>query len=179
MVPRGFHEALGSVLLSKSEPLNWTSLKNGGLKNGSGPAGTTWPGGDGMPNPVGDMTPDGTGESEPEGFVSANHRDGSLDDSASCAPDGSGDLRKRLAMPDTMMPGWRPRNGESSEIVPRIRCLKGLRDCGSTLGCVAQRRQHSGGWEGGRRRLTASTTSAASRPPMEWPTSITSVVSDS
>jgi hypothetical protein len=41
------------------------------------------------------------------------------------AGDGSSPERKRLEMPATTMPGWRPRNGQSMAMVPRMRCLKG------------------------------------------------------
>jgi hypothetical protein len=37
----------------------------------------------------------------------------------------SADGWNRLEMPATIMPGCRPRNGESMEMVPMIRCLKG------------------------------------------------------
>lgn len=36
---------------------------------------------------------------------------------------GASSLRNKLAMPVGMMPGWRPRNGVSMAIRPRIRCL--------------------------------------------------------
>src|SRR5690349_10772093 len=39
--------------------------------------------------------------------------------------DGLGAGRNRLAMPETTMPGWRPSNGASREMVPRIRWRKG------------------------------------------------------
>lgn len=32
----------------------------------------------------------------------------------------------RDAMPETTIPGCKPRKGESREIVPKMRCLKGL-----------------------------------------------------
>lgn len=44
----------------------------------------------------------------------------------SCSlPGGSGALRNRLVMPDTTMPGCRPKRGASSEMLPRMRCRKG------------------------------------------------------
>lgn len=38
---------------------------------------------------------------------------------------GSGLERKRLEMPETMIPGCNPRKGQSIDMVPRIRCLRG------------------------------------------------------
>lgn len=60
---------------------------------------------------------------------------------------------KRDARPDVMTPGWMPMNGVSKDIVPRILWRPG-----------------GNGW-----RRTAS---AASKPPIEWPRRMISVVSD-
>src|SRR5690349_17197928 len=101
---------------------------------------------------------------------------------SSATADGLGAGRKRLAMPETTMPGWRPSSGASRETVPKIRWRKGDDDA-----------LYDGraGWEGLCQPLplvspresqgthTSKTTSAASRPPIEWPTSTTSVVGDS
>lgn len=50
--------------------------------------------------------------------------DARLSADACAFPGGSGAFRKRLAIPDLMIPGCRPSRGASREIVPNIRCLR-------------------------------------------------------
>jgi len=117
--------------------LKSTSLKKGGLKNGSGPGDRL---ADGALDAVGDVMlecdasslyREGSGESGRDESVASVRASVSADPSPS---GGSGDFRKRLAIPDTIMPGWRPRKGESREMVPRMRCLKGYPDRASRDG---------------------------------------------
>lgn len=106
-----------------------TSLKKGGLKEGSGNSGAKGLAatlvGYGMR--VGESVPDGGETSayiEGSGEILWSGWKYSL-----CLPSpatgGLGDGLNRLAIPDTTIPGWRPSNGASREMVPRIRCRKG------------------------------------------------------
>lgn len=107
---------------------NGTSLKKAGLKFGSGCV-LFEALEDMIDRGIGEVMPDDVPRSEklgvpsrlrePDAFCEAN------DPESSCSlPGGSGAFLKRLAIPDLMMPGWRPSRGASREIVPRIRCFK-------------------------------------------------------
>jgi hypothetical protein len=93
------------------------SLKNGGLKVGSGSCG---------PGEVKGEVLDDVAEVVCWGDEAWLAIWEMLGDSDGCSLSGPGVWtgdRKRLEMPAKTIPGLRPRNGESSDSVPRIRCL--------------------------------------------------------
>lgn len=97
------------------------SLKGTSLKNGGSYSSFVWVGGGDVTDALEVVSDSGSRKSLVDG--STLSEDSDADPTVSFSGCGAG--WKRLDRPDTTIPGCRPRNGESKDKVPSMRCLNG------------------------------------------------------